>query len=118
MAIDEAEARRARLVESLGRLTALLDDYFSYRAPVLALSEIRDQIAAGDSAAAADLKSKFGGMGSLNDFYLQGNPQGSLTADERSDVDARYRKTRDDVYDNLLQLLAASPTVSISNTNS
>lgn len=86
-------------------MTALLDEYYSYRAPVLALSEIVGQIAAGDSAAVAELRSKFGGMGSLNDFYLQGNPQGSLTADERADVNARYRKTREDVYDNLLQLL-------------
>jgi hypothetical protein len=56
------------LVESLGRLTALLDEHFSYCAPVLALSEIKAQIASRDSTAVAELRSKFGGMGSLNDF--------------------------------------------------
>ena len=95
-------------MESLGRLSALLDEYFSYRAPALALSEIGARIASGDSTAVAELRSKFGGMGSLNDFYLQGNPQGSLTAEERADANARYKSTRENVYENLLQVLELS----------
>ena len=90
VASDELSLRET-LQSALGEVIGLLDQYFSYRDPIAILSEIARRVELDGQDALVELRSKFGGMGSLNNFYLHGNPSGTLSASERAEINALYQ---------------------------
>ena len=104
MASDEASLRE-NLQAALGEVIGLLDRYLSYRDPIAVLSEIARRVELDGQDALVELRSKFGGMGSLNDFYLDGNPWGTLSASERAEINALYQQAKERVHENLTLLL-------------